>query len=84
MEHYPGHVILGVAAAAATLAIISLTINQLVQRKLRFSLFLFAAYLLFNLIVWQLPGIFRRSKATSARSSGSSSPPPSSTSSSTC
>ncbi len=58
MEHYPGHVILGVAAAAATLAIISLTINQLVQRKLRFSLFLFAAYLLFNLIAWQTPRYF--------------------------
>jgi small-conductance mechanosensitive channel/CRP-like cAMP-binding protein len=55
MEHYPGHLIMGVAAIAATLAIVGLTVNQLVQRKLRLSLFLFAGYVLFNLIVWQTP-----------------------------
>jgi small-conductance mechanosensitive channel/CRP-like cAMP-binding protein len=48
----------GVAALAATLLIISLTINRLVQRKLRLSLFLFAGYILFNLLVWQRPGLF--------------------------
>ena len=49
---------MGVAALAATLAIISLTLNRLVQRKLRLSLFLFAGYLLFNLVVWQRPDLF--------------------------
>ena len=48
---------MGVAALAATLAIISLTLNRLVQRKLRLSLFLFAGYILFNLVVWQRPGL---------------------------
>ncbi len=50
--------IIGVAALAATLVIISLTLNRLVQRKLRLSLFLFAGYILFNLVVWQRPGLF--------------------------
>ena len=49
---------MGVAALAATLAISSLTVNRLVQRKLRLSLFLFAGYILFNLVVWQRPGLF--------------------------
>ena len=49
---------MGVAALAATLAISSLTVNRLVQRKLRLSLVLFAAYVLFNLLVWQRPGLF--------------------------
>jgi small-conductance mechanosensitive channel/CRP-like cAMP-binding protein len=49
---------MGVAALAATLAISGLTVNRLVQRKLRLSLFLFAGYLLFNLIVWQRPSLF--------------------------
>ena len=48
---------MGVAALAATLAITSLTVNRLVQRKLRLSLYLFAAYTLFNLVVWQRPGL---------------------------
>jgi small-conductance mechanosensitive channel/CRP-like cAMP-binding protein len=59
MPHYPNHLIMGVAALAATLIVISLTVNSLVRRKLRLSLVLFAAYVLFNLIVWQrsdLPG----------------------------
>jgi len=50
-------VILGVAALAATLSISSLTVNRLVQRKLKLSLFLFAGYVLFNLAVWQRPTI---------------------------
>jgi small-conductance mechanosensitive channel/CRP-like cAMP-binding protein len=49
---------MGVAALAATLVISSLTVNRLVQRKLRLSLYLFAAYVLFNLVVWQRPGLF--------------------------
>ncbi|HEY7501910.1 MAG TPA: mechanosensitive ion channel family protein [Vicinamibacterales bacterium] len=57
MEHYPGHLIVGVVAIAATLAIIGLTVNQLVQRKLRLSAFLFAGYVLFNLVVWLTPDL---------------------------
>ena len=49
---------MGVAALAATLAIISLTVNRLVQRKLRLSLFLFAGYVLFNIVAWQRPNLF--------------------------
>ena len=45
-------------ALAATLAITTLTVNRLVQRKLRLSLFLFGGYSLFNLVVWQRPGLF--------------------------
>ncbi len=46
---------MAVAALAATLVISSLTVNRLVQRKLRLSLVLFAGYILFNLVVWQRP-----------------------------
>ena len=53
--HYPAHLITGVAALAATLLIISLTLNDLVRRKLKLSLFLFGAYVVFNLILWQRP-----------------------------
>jgi small-conductance mechanosensitive channel/CRP-like cAMP-binding protein len=55
LPHYPTHLIMGVAALAATLLVMSLTVNALVGRKLRLSLFLFGAYILFNLIVWQRP-----------------------------
>jgi len=48
---------MSVAALAATLAISGLTVNRLVQRKLRLSLFLFAGYLLFNFVVWQRPSL---------------------------
>jgi small-conductance mechanosensitive channel len=59
MAHYPEHLIMGVAALAATLLVISVTSNDLVRRKLKLSLFLFAAYVLFNLFVWlrlEIPG----------------------------
>ena len=49
---------MSVAALAATLAISALTVNRLVKRKLRLSFFLFAGYLLFNLVVWQRPSLF--------------------------
>jgi small-conductance mechanosensitive channel len=55
--HYPTHLITGVAALAATLAVISFTVNDLVRRKLKLSLFLFGAYVLFNLVVWQRPDL---------------------------
>jgi small-conductance mechanosensitive channel/CRP-like cAMP-binding protein len=49
--------ITGVAALAATLAIMGLTVNQLVRRKLRLSAFLLVSYVAFNLIVWQTPDL---------------------------
>jgi small-conductance mechanosensitive channel len=57
MAHYPGHLIMGVAALAATLLIVSVTLNRLIQRKLKLSLYLFAGYTLFNLIVALRPGL---------------------------
>jgi small-conductance mechanosensitive channel len=57
MEHYPGHLIMSVAALAVTLLIVSVTRNRLIQRKLRLSVFLFAGYFLFNLIVALRPGL---------------------------
>lgn len=51
MSHYPGHLIMGVAALAATLAIQSLTVNRMVRRKLRLSVALLVAYVLLNVIL---------------------------------
>jgi small-conductance mechanosensitive channel/CRP-like cAMP-binding protein len=48
---------MGVAAFAATLIVISLTHNDLVRRKLKLSIFLFGAYTVYNLVVWQRPEI---------------------------
>jgi small-conductance mechanosensitive channel len=58
MDHYAGHLIIGVAALAATLLIISTTSNRLVQRKLKISVFLFAAYALFNIALALRPDLF--------------------------
>jgi small-conductance mechanosensitive channel/CRP-like cAMP-binding protein len=55
--HYPDHLIMGVAAVAATLLFSALTLNDLVRRKLRLSFYLFGAYVLFNLVVWQQPNL---------------------------
>ena len=41
----PHHLILGVAAIAATLGLMSLTANRLIRRKLRLSLVLFVGYM---------------------------------------
>jgi small-conductance mechanosensitive channel/CRP-like cAMP-binding protein len=57
MEHYPGHLIMSVAALAATLLITSITLNQLIRRKLKLSVFLFGAYILFNLVLALRPGL---------------------------
>jgi small-conductance mechanosensitive channel len=57
MPHYPDHLIMGVAAVAATLLFSALTLNDLVRRKLRLSFYLFGGYVLFNLIVWQQPDL---------------------------
>ena len=55
MSHYPGHLVAGVAALAATLAISSLTTNRFVKRKLRLSTFLLVAYVLLNLALHYVP-----------------------------
>jgi len=49
------HLILGVAALAATLAISSLTVNRLVKRKLKPSVFLLGAYVVLHvgLALWR-------------------------------
>ena len=57
MDHYPDHLIWGVAALAATLLITGITLNDLVRRKLRLSFYLFGAYVLFNLVAWQRPDL---------------------------
>jgi small-conductance mechanosensitive channel/CRP-like cAMP-binding protein len=57
MQHYPGHLVVGVAALAATLAIASLTVNRIIKRKLRLSVFLFAVYILFNIVQAFAPGV---------------------------
>ena len=46
---------MGVAALAVTLVIMRLTVNQLAQRKLKLSLFLFGGYVLFNLLLALAP-----------------------------
>ena len=51
MDHYPGHLIMGVAALAVTLVIKGLTANRLVRQKLRLSVFLLVVYILGNLIL---------------------------------
>ena len=51
MSHYPGHLLMGVAAVAATLFVSNLATNRLVKRKLKLSTFLFAAYLAVNLLL---------------------------------
>ena len=50
MSHYPGHLLMGVAALAATLFVSNLASNRLVRRKLKLSTFLFAAYVVVNLL----------------------------------
>jgi len=58
MQHYPGHLIISVAALAATLLIMSLTLNRLIRRKLKLSVVLFAGYTLFNLALLLRPDLF--------------------------
>jgi small-conductance mechanosensitive channel len=47
-HHVNTHLIAGVAALATTLAISSLTVNRLIQRRLRLSLLLFGAYIVLH------------------------------------
>jgi len=51
MAHYPDHLMIGVAALAATLFIYKFTVNRLVKHKLRLSLLFLAAYILVNIVV---------------------------------
>ena len=57
MPHYPDHLIMSVAALAATLLVISLTRNDLVRRKLRLSLFLFGGSAISDFVLALLIGI---------------------------
>ncbi len=50
MPHYPAHFYMGVAALAATLLVWGLTVNQLVKRKLKLSIFLLAGYVAVHLV----------------------------------
>ena len=57
MPHYPGHLLMGVAGLAATLLVSNLTVNRVVQRKLKLSAFLFLAYIAVNLLVAVRPDL---------------------------
>jgi small-conductance mechanosensitive channel/CRP-like cAMP-binding protein len=57
MTPQTAHLLLGVAALAVTLGIMSLTVNRLVRRKLRLSVFLFIVYVLSLLILALRPGL---------------------------
>ena len=55
MLHYPGHLLLGIAAVAATLFISNFSVNRAVKRKLKLSTFLFSAYIVVNVVVFLRP-----------------------------
>lgn len=57
MAHYPGHLLMGVAALAATLFVSNLTVNRIIKRKLRLSGFLFSAYVLVHLVLAVRPDL---------------------------
>jgi small-conductance mechanosensitive channel/CRP-like cAMP-binding protein len=57
MTHYPGHLLLSIAALAATLVVSRVSINRVVKRKLKLSVFLFAVYAAVNLVVALRPDI---------------------------
>jgi small-conductance mechanosensitive channel len=55
MPHYPAHLLLGVAALAATLIVWTLTVNRLVKRKLKLSIFLLGIYVVFHIVLLVRP-----------------------------
>ena len=55
MPHYPAHLLMGVAALAVTLSVWTLTLNRLVKRKLKLSIFLLIAYVAFHLVLLLRP-----------------------------
>src|SRR5687767_2174359 len=58
MPHYPAHFLMGVAALAATLFVWSLTVNRLVKRKLKLSIFLLTGYVLLHVVLLVRPDLF--------------------------
>jgi hypothetical protein len=56
MAHYPGHLILGIAAFVVVLGIRMMTVNRLVARKLRLPLVLLGGYLVANVFFVLEPG----------------------------
>src|SRR5512135_2476288 len=51
MAHYPGHLILGIAALVVVLGISTFAVNRLVKRKLRLSLVLLIGYIALNIFM---------------------------------
>jgi small-conductance mechanosensitive channel/CRP-like cAMP-binding protein len=64
MQHYPGHLIIGIVGLAATLLISNLSVNRLIKRKLKLSSFLFGAYALANIALLVQPGLAAPGSAT--------------------
>ena len=50
MPHYPSHLLMGVVALATTLFVWSFTVNRLVKRRLKLSIFLLGAYLVLHIV----------------------------------
>jgi small-conductance mechanosensitive channel/CRP-like cAMP-binding protein len=57
MPHYPSHLLIGAVAFAAALIVWSVTLNRLVKRKLKLSLFLLGAYLALHVVFAMLPAL---------------------------
>src|SRR3954465_7263662 len=57
MPHYPSHLLIGAVAFAAALIVWSVTLNRLVKRKLKLSLFLLGAYLGLHVVFAMLPAL---------------------------
>ena len=57
MPHYPAHFLMGVAALAATLLVWGLTVNRLVKRKLKLSIFLLAGYVVLHIVFLLKPDL---------------------------
>src|SRR5215203_83749 len=57
MPHYPSHLVIGAVALAAALIVWSLTLNRLVKRKLKLSLFLLGAYVALHVVFAILPAL---------------------------
>jgi small-conductance mechanosensitive channel len=57
---HSGHLTAGAAALVAALAVNAFTVNRLVKRKLRLSLFLLGVYVLFHLVVFLWPHLLER------------------------
>ena len=72
MAHYPGHLILGIAALVVVLGISTFAVNRLVKRKLRLSLVLLIGYIALNIFMVADP---RLSATTEARRRASTASP---------